>query len=68
MVEHRADPADRRAFRVRLTGQGHALAGAAIPTVETELERVFAALPAEDIRQAKRILRRARRSAENEDG
>ena len=68
MVERRPDPADRRAFRVRLTPAGHALAGAAIPTVEAELERVFAALPPEEMRRAQRVLRRARRSAENEDG
>ncbi|HEX2189780.1 MAG TPA: MarR family transcriptional regulator [Longimicrobiaceae bacterium] len=64
MVERHADPADRRAFRVRLTPAGRALAERAIPVVEAELERVFAGLAPEEMRQAQRVLRRARRSAE----
>ena len=68
LVERRADPVDRRAQRVRLTGQGHVLAERAIPVVEAELERVFAGLDAEEMRHVQRMLRRARRSAESEGG
>jgi DNA-binding MarR family transcriptional regulator len=66
LVERRADPADRRAQRVRLTAEGHALAAQAIPVVEEELDRVFAGLDAEEMRRMQRMLRRARRSAEDE--
>lgn len=64
LVERRADPSDRRAQRVRLTEEGEALAVRAIPVMEAELERVFAGLAPEEIHQAQRVLRRARRSAE----
>lgn len=66
LVERRVDPADRRAQRVRLTGEGRTLAERAIPVVEAELERVFAGLDAGEMRHVQRMLRRARRSAENE--
>ncbi len=67
LVERRADPADRRAQRVRLTADGRALAERAIPVVEAELGRVFAGLDAEEMRRMQRLLRRARRSAEEDD-
>ncbi|HEV2150018.1 MAG TPA: MarR family transcriptional regulator [Longimicrobiaceae bacterium] len=63
MVERRADPADRRAHRVRLTLQGRLLAEQAVPVVEAELERAFAGLDAEEMRKAQHLLRRARRAA-----
>lgn len=68
MVERHADPADRRAFRVRLTPAGRALAERAIPVVEAELARAFAGIPEERMRRAQRVLRLARRSAEDGDG
>ncbi len=66
LVERGADPADRRALRVRLTPVGRAVAERAIPVVEAELERVFSGLAPEEMRQAQRVLRRARRSAEKD--
>jgi DNA-binding MarR family transcriptional regulator len=68
MVERRADPTDRRALRVRLTPEGRRVAETAVPVVEAELERAFAGLDSGEMRTTQRLLRRARRSAEREEG
>lgn len=64
LVERRPDPSDARAVRVMLTEAGRRAGREMVPVVEAEIDRMFAALSDTDLRTAHRLLRRARRFAE----
>lgn len=68
LVARAPDPADARAVRVTLTPAGRRAAGQAIPVVEAEIDRIFGALSATELREAQRLLRRARRFADDGQG
>ncbi|WP_377268201.1 MarR family winged helix-turn-helix transcriptional regulator [Peterkaempfera sp. SMS 1(5)a] len=57
LVERALDPADRRSFRITLTGQGLQLADAAVTDHAANLTRLASCLGMEDAAQLDRILR-----------
>ena len=68
LVARAPDPADARAVRVTLTPAGRRAAAQSIPRVEAEIDRIFGGLSAAELREAQRLLRRARRFADAGEG